>query len=321
MSHRYVWISLLLAVLFVLSATPAFAKPQEEPPGEGSTKFDVALIGDFPYGAVQEVKAENLFEELDSEKLAFIAHDGDIKSGGARCDDAVYYKEFDRFEGSVNPLVYTPGDNEWTDCYRENNGLYDPDERLAFLRSVFFTNPNESLGQRTVPLDFQSADYPENARWSYGGVTFATLHVVGSNNGLTPNNNPAEYEARNAANLAWLDETFEEAQENGSAGVMLVIQANPFEEDINQPSGFTEFKAVLEEKTITFGKPVVLVHGDTHTFRIDKPAISSGQPLPNFTRVETFGSPNVHWVRAKVNAQDPEVFSFKPKIVEENIAP
>ena len=101
---------------------------------------------------------------------------------------------------------------------------------------------------------------------------------------------------------------------------MLVIQANPFEEDVAEPSGFTEFKAALEVETLSFDGPVILVHGDSHTFRIDKPVISESRPM-NFTRVETFGSPDVHWVRASVDTRDPEVFSFQPEIVEENVTP
>jgi hypothetical protein len=100
---------------------------------------------------------------------------------------------------------------------------------------------------------------------------------------------------------------------------MLIIQANPFEEDTAEPSGFADFKAALERETIAFGKPVVLVHGDSHIFRIDKPVISETRPM-NFTRVETFGEEEVHWVRASVDTRDPEVFSFQPEIVEENVA-
>jgi hypothetical protein len=96
--------------------------------------------------------------------------------------------------------------------------------------------------------------------------------------------------------------------------------ANLFEEDTAEPSGFADFKAALERETISFGKPVVLVHGDSHTFRMDKPVISERRPL-NFTRVETFGSPDVHWVRASVDARDPEVFTFQPEIIEENAEP
>lgn len=86
---------------------------------------------------------------------------------------------------------------------------------------------------------------------------------------------------------------------------------------MNQPSGFAEFKAALAAEVEEFGKPVVLVHGDTHTFRIDNPLPG----LSNFTRVETFGSPQVHWVRASADARSPQVFSFQPEFVEENLTP
>ena len=86
-----------------------------------------------------------------------------------------------------------------------------------------------------------------------------------------------------------------------------------------EPPGFAEFKKALEEETAAFGESVVLVHGDIHTFRIDKPGISE-QYLLNFTRIETFGSPEVHWARASVDTRDPEVFTSHPEIVEENPA-
>ena len=317
---------LVVAVLTAGLSAAAVAKPSQNAKGG---PFDVALIGDIPYNALQEVQTARLFEELDREKLAFIAHDGDIKSGSSACTDDVYGKEFRRFEASRNPLVYTPGDNEWTDCHRPPNPTpeeADPLDRLAYLHGVFFPD-DDSLGQKEIPLQRQNEDYPENARWQRGGVTFATLHIVGSNNNRpttlpdgTVIGNEEEYRARNAANLEWLAETFDEAEEDGSPAVMLVIQANPFEEDTAEPSGFSDFKDALEREVVAFDRPVVLVHGDSHTFRIDKPVISEERPL-NFTRVETFGNPDVHWVRAKVDPRDEEVFSFEPEITEENVAP
>lgn len=315
---------MILAVVLATSAGAAFAESGGKSFGKGGPKFDVALIGDIPYTAVQEQQTANLFDELDSEKLAFIAHDGDIKSGSSACTDDVYEREFERFEASRNPLVYTPGDNEWTDCHRPPNPSpeeADPLNRLALIRETFFSD-DQSLGRKEIDLERQSEAYPENARWERGNVVFATLHVVGSNNNRPTAAKPAtgndeEYQARNAANLEWLAETFDQAREKNSPGVMLVIQANIFEEDTNDPSGFAEFKAALAKESTEFGKPVVLVHGDTHTFRIDKPIAEA----PEFTRVETFGSPNVHWIRATVNSREEEVFSFQPRIVDENVAP
>lgn len=314
----------VVAAAVIASVSSASAKP-----AASGGPFDVALIGDIPYNALQEVQTARLFEELDREKLAFVTHDGDIKSGSSACTDDVYGKEFRRFEASKNPLVYTPGDNEWTDCHRPPNPTAeeaDPLNRLDYLRGVFFPD-DDSLGRKEIPLQRQSDEYPENARWQRGGVTFATIHVVGSNNNRPTTlpdgsvvGNEEEYRARNAANLEWLAETFDEAEAQASPAVMLVIQANPFEEDTAEPSGFSEFKSALEREVVAFDKPVVLVHGDSHTFRIDKPVISEERPL-NFTRVETFGNPDVHWVRATVDPRDEEVFSFEPEIIEENVAP
>ena len=73
-----------------------------------------------------------------------------------------------------------------------------------------------------------------------------------------------------------------------------------------------------------FSGQVVLVHGDTHYFRIDKPlVVTEGNPegsrLENFTRVETFGPPDVHWIRATADPRDPMVFRFEQRIVAANV--
>ena len=133
----------------------------------------------------------------------------------------------------------------------------------------------------------------ENRRWTYKGVTYATFDVQGSCNNLCPSNqfpDPAEYAARNTANIHWLDETFAEAKAQGSAGVMLISQADPgfddsdatraptrnpitlAEDDANSSTdGYQTFLQAVRSDTIDYGKPVVYVHGDSHYFRVDKP--------------------------------------------------
>ena len=77
------------------------------------------------------------------------------------------------------------------------------------------------------------------------------------------------------------------------------------------------------------GRPALLMHGDTHYFRVDKPLFRSWEPdttglgrqIENFTRVETFGFPEAHWVRGIVDLNDPQVFIFKPQIVDKNRYP
>lgn len=288
---------------------------------ERQTSFSFGLIGDLPYSSKEEEQFPYLIQELNLNLLAFVVHVGDMKGGGSRCDDKVYAKRFKMFQASRHPFILIPGDNDWTDCHRISNGGFDPRERLAFLRKVFFSTKG-SLGQKPIPLvrQSQNGDYQsfvENVRWSIGPVLFMGLHVVGSNNNLGRTSKAdTEYRYRNQANLAWLRESFHLAQEGEYLGVMIFIHGNPFEPDPDFPakSGFRDFLQDLELEARKFGRPVAVVHGDTHYFKVDKPLPRSrNEPrLMSFTRVEVFGSPNVQWIRGRVDPNHPNLFSFEP---------
>lgn len=325
------WHFLLLALfttLLVGLSSLVYAHPSEKD-GLEAPKFDFGLIGDLPYTSEQDAKFVNLINEINQKKLAFVVHDGDFKSGSTLCDDETFYQRKQLFQTFRAPFIFIPGDNEWTDCHRANNGSYNPLERLAKLRGIFFQG-SESLGQRTLRLVRQSeqekySKFRENVRWTYGDVMFIGLNIPGSNNnfGRTPEAD-AEYIERNAANLAWMREGFNIAKRDRSRGIMLVIQANPgFELPPTDPNrtGYNDFLAALETETLAFSKPVVLVHGDTHSFQIDKPLFGSKSKsrIENFTRVETFGSPDVHWLKASVDFRDPNLFSFRQRIVKPNL--
>ena len=62
---------------------------------------------------------------------------------------------------------------------------------------------------------------------------------------------------------------------------------------------------------------MLLLHGDTHTFRVDKPVANSttGEMATNLTRVETFGHPFMHWVLITVASEDLDRFNIQPMIV------
>jgi hypothetical protein len=321
------------------------------------TRFEFALIGDMPYDARQEKEFPNVMKEINAADLAFVVHNGDFwwdgaswteKGGGLPpCSDETFRDRLGLAQSSRHPFIFVPGDNEWTDCHRAKPRTYDPLERLTKLRQMFFQG-DQSLGQRTMRLTRQSEDtqyakFRENVRWTYGEVVFVTLHVVGSNNNLgrIPEMD-AEYAERTAANLAWMREAFGLATRSGSRAIMIIAQANPQFENSWPPNtqeryllwglqlkppqarratGFDEFLAALEKETVAFGKPVVYVHGDTHVFRVDKPLFGSEsrRSIENFTRVETFGHPNTHWIRAIVDPKDPNVFGFRQEIVKENL--
>src|SRR5919106_2737849 len=336
----------VLAAAIAAAATAALAiagSADGDRSGGRGSPYSVGVWGDLPYSPEQTTTGvPNLISDMNRQKLAFTVHDGDIKAGGDRCDQPVY----DQFKSYLNalkaPALYTPGDNEWTDCDRESAGAYDSEERLQLIRATFFDRPF-SFGQRRLRVVQQEAPYVENLRWRAGGVVYATLHVVGSDNNLgdvAPD--PVEFAGRDAATNEWLRQTFAAAQRANAPGVFLVVQANPGFDGSDptrspardprtllgasgQPDGFTSFLRLLREETIAFRKPVVLVHGDSHYFRIDKPfQDEQGRRLENFTRLETpgdnaqTGNNDVHWVKVLVDPREREVFAFLPQTVPGN---
>jgi hypothetical protein len=364
--------------------------------GKGNNKtfqYAIGLWGDLPYSAVQENPGiPNLIADMNGADLQFTVNDGDLKAGNgtggnppsSNCDDPLYERALGWLNSLEKPAMFTPGDNDWTDCDRTSNGGFNSLERLDHERQLFFSTSN-SLGMQTlrqevqtdptclgfvgVNADLSTATKPvacvENRRWEFKDVMYVTVNVQGTCNNLCSSgagdgstapevaSRLAEYTARNAADIAWLQASFAKAKANGDAGLMIIGQADPgfdksgapytssgpdaptrdpvtldFAGTINEAKspGFKDFLLALRNGSIGFGKPVVYVHGDTHYFRIDKPLLDKdGKRLENFTRVETFGDNavnglnDVHWVKALVDPQSRDVFAFQAQTVPGNV--
>src|SRR6267142_2687302 len=320
---------MIVAALFVLAAfTTAQAFHHDDDNGRDGERerYAIGLWGDLPYSDVQaQTGVPNLIADMNSQELAFTVHDGDLKAGNGTpgsvtpttCTDALYTQALGFFNSLRAPAIFTTGDNDWTDCDRASNGGFSSLERLDHERQLFFSTPF-SLGQLRMRMEVQTAPLclgvsgmvpcVENRRWTLGGVTYATINIQGSCNNLCDTApNPAEFAARNQADIAWLRDSFRDARGRGSAAIMIIAQANPgwdlsdptraplrdprtLAETDGQPDGFQEFLIALRTEVIAFRKPVAYVHGDSHYFRVDKPFQDSlGRRLENFTRVETFG--------------------------------
>jgi hypothetical protein len=316
------------------------------PGSSASQGFAFGLWGDMPYKkAGDDAKLPAVLQSINRSDIAFSLYDGDIKDGSSKCTDDVYTDALKMFGSMAKPVVYVPGDNEWTDCHRLNNGGFDTLERLAHLRRVMFPTLN-SLGQATLPLEHQGKlgeMYVENTRFSHGGVVFVGVNMPGSNNNLILSDKEckaksarttaqcdasnAEYLARDAANAAWLAASFERAKAQNAAGLVLVVQGDPgFDypetEDTDESEaagfrGYRNFMAGLVKETEQFKGQVLFVHGDTHFFKLDKPLYSPTKLLPNLTRLQTFGSPSMHWVRVKVDVNTSHVFEVQPVTVRQ----
>jgi hypothetical protein len=355
--------------------------------GKGNTnnktfEYAVGLWGDLPYSDAQaQAGVPNLIADMNSQDISFSVHDGDLKAGSAIAGSAtpttcqssvapsIYSQALGYFDSLNEPAIFTPGDNDWTDCDTTSNGGFNSLERLQYERGFFFET-DMSLGQHPMQVEVQTAPLcqgttsptgqprfmtacVENRRWTFHKVTYATLNVQGTCNNLCSSGpgdlggDPAEYGFREAADEQWLHETFDEARAQDSAAVMIIWQADPgfdtsgyqeapkrnprtLNETDGKPDGFHDILSALRNETIAFEKPVVLVHGDSHYFMVDKPLLdSNGRRVENFTRVETFGdhtfrthpqwdTNDVHWVKALVDPQSRDIFAFQAEVVPAN---
>ncbi|MBP89546.1 MAG: hypothetical protein CMJ64_23025 [Planctomycetaceae bacterium] len=307
--------SLILAILFVEFHTVTTEVNAQD------AAFRFLATGDLPYSEAQDGKFRRLLKQSEDEDFAFLMHVGDFKAQSVPCSDDEFTKIRDLFQSYPKPVVYTPGDNEWTDCHGVGS---DPIERLKQVRQLFYSDPKTlRLDQlHAVPQSHNPkyATYVENYRFSRAGVLFIVAHVVGSGNNLRPDDPPAmeEYRKRNEANLAFLNESFAEALKTDVPGVAVVIHANPDFEN-GSGEGFKPFLSTMRSFLSKYKKPVVCIHGDSHYYRIDKPLKSeAGATYLNFTRMEVFGSPNVAGVVVTIDPSDSQVFSYRPYYVEDN---
>jgi hypothetical protein len=324
---RKIILGLLLCGIVVGRAS----EPWPNPAGE---RFVFAAIGCVPYARAPR-SVENftrLIAEINHVNPAFTVHLGDTKGSEEACTDEFYVRRREDFNTFDGPLIYTPGDNEWTDSHYEKAGKWDPVERLGRLREIYFAE-ERSFGRRPLPLvtqrrDEKFAKFVENARWTHGGVVFATVHAVGSDN----NNQPdvpgavAEFEERDAADAAWIRAAFAEARASAALGVVLFFQADPLAADFGRPGvakGFDQFLRVISAEARAWAKPVLLVHADEHRYRLDVGVqlLPDEAALPNVTRLETFGEWNVHGAIVVVDPDSPQLFLCGPLVVPGNPVP
>jgi hypothetical protein len=310
------------------SATP-LASPAAE-------RLRFVLVGDAPYGPAEEAPWSRLLQRLAAEQPAFMLHAGDIKGGSEPCSDGLLAARVQQLREPPVPLVLALGDNEWTDCHRPAAGAHLPLERLALLRRLAFAEPTRTLGARPMVVESQATaapgGLPEHQAFTVQGVRVATLHVVGSRNGLEPwgpvpgaqagggasgagaaaaagtqpdsRGQPrpdrlAEVQAREAAVLQWLRLNVERATSPDVQALVLLFQANPgLEHPPGHPErhGFEAFLTELQRLTLRLKKPVLLAHGDFHRYLADTP----WPEQPWVQRVQTWGSPQLGAVRVRL---------------------
>jgi hypothetical protein len=299
--------------LALLAATTGLAAPLRAQP-DAHAGFDFIALGDMPYGPdlLAGPPYRSLIDRINGLGLPFAIHVGDFKEGIAACSDDEYQLQWQHFQRFAGALVYTPGDNDWLDCNRRGD---DPLERLQALRARFFAGAG-SLGQHPIVMQSQGARmaahaaYVENRRWAHQGVVFATFHTVGHRNGFDADSAAVRAEAlrREAANAAWIADTFALARQTHAGALVLATQA----ESLADPRGLGARRGQVHESFPSIGQtllplaeaaphPVLLVHGDFHSYKHDQPFRNArGEPVTNLWRLQVYGHPRQHAVRVRV---------------------
>lgn len=275
--------------------TALFAALLFAPPAGAAEPLSFVALGDIPYltwsedgadivdDAQGRVLVRQIIPAIRAAKPPFVLHYGDVKAGGASCTDALLTERLAQIRAiAPGRTVFTPGDNDWTDCDRERLAQpFSELERLATLRRLAYGGEDMAGALKPVrqPL------YPENARWTADGIVFASLHVVGTNNGrrqiLMDDTRMAlaQVDARDAANEAWIDAAFDAARAADARMLVFVFQADVFKRrglrctalSREACDGHAWLRDKLKGVAAAFDKPVLLIHGDTDDHCLDRP--------------------------------------------------
>jgi hypothetical protein len=347
----------LLAAAFVPFSTTAHDDSAFDRQSEDS--LTLAVFGDWPYNDILLNSAHLLVDSVNSDpKVSLVLHVGDIHSGSQPCTGAGLnpipaasvpgYNQsvFNIFEQFKDPFVYTPGDNEWTDCHKTKEfSSGAPLKELAAVRSLFFPNPGQTLGLRKKRVLTQAehfsrvhptdAQFVENAMWEDSRVVFVTINMPGSNNDGLAWTAPFKDETartreaaqRTLAAIRWLQAAFAKAEQDDARAVLIGLQADMWDPAAIVAGGdglgnYATFVHELASLARHFHRSVLLINGDSHVFGSDRPladpASATGQiygtpAVPNLTRITVQGSTSApaEWVRLTINPRSPEVFSWE----------
>jgi Calcineurin-like phosphoesterase len=301
-------------LLAALLATSASAEP-----------FSFVALGDTTYAPPADNSLYGqLIDAINAAQPAFSIHVGDTKGYGD-CGRPFQESQRDFFNRFAGPLFYTPGNNEWADCWKANRGSVDPTEILALMRELFWSRP-ESLGRTRLPLVREAdeipefAEFAENARWTYGGATFATLNLAGTHNNqeLRVEKYWREFVRREQANLAWVRASFAAARQAKHRAIVLAFHSNPFDEMLRYEGGpFETIVKAIDAEAGAFDGQVLIVQGHYHQFVIDRPLTKLDLDKPgvtrqNLLRLQVYGWPDMKAVRVSVDTAKPWVFGFEP---------
>lgn len=291
---------IFIALIFTINFTKVI------PASLDTTTF--ISFGDNPHVPLNEVEnnLQMLLQAINDHNPSLIIHVGDTLGGMEPCTDSMIDLQRNIMNRLDAPVLYTPGDNEWRDCYQEKKGnVYDNQERLKYIRKTYFSD-SKTLGKNAIFVENQSLDgYPENARLMVGNVAFISAHLVGSNNNFDPMNerNTMEYTARDIANINWVAESFKKYEK--ASAFVVAIHADMYSEGSLLSFEYEKFGMALYNLSNDFKKPVLILYGDSHKFKDFQPM---PQNYPFIYAIENYGNPDLKALMIEVDTSKEKPF-------------
>jgi hypothetical protein len=342
----------ILALAPIAHADAGHTSPDSEP-------ITLAVFGDWPYNRTLLDSADRLIGSINNDPdVRLVMHVGDTHSGSMACTGAGLKPRpagaapdwnktiFELFQQFDRPLVYTPGDNEWTDCHKEKElGSGAPLNELEAIRRVFFSKPGYTLGkhekrvqsqaEKNDPAHPDDRQYAENLMWEDAGIVFLTVNMPGSDNdGKTwtapyadESARTREVALRTGADIRWLERGFALAGQHHAKAIVIAMQADMWDLKALAPdddglSHYTPFVQELAKLCLHFKRPVLLINGDSHHYGSDRPLaepasatgrIHAAPAVANLTRITVQGATSKpgEWLRLTISPGKRAMFSWQ----------
>jgi hypothetical protein len=127
--------------------------------------------------------------------------------------------------------------------------------------------------------------------------------------------------------MRWLQAAFAQAEVDDAKAVLIGLQANMWDPEALLPGGdgLTGYDGLVQELanlSVDFGRPVLLINGDSHVYGTDTPLadpssttgmIHGTQAVPNLRRITVQGSTNKpsEWLRLTIDPRSSQIFSWE----------
>ncbi|WP_246128946.1 hypothetical protein [Colwellia demingiae] len=249
----------------------------------------LVVLADTPYSDKEKQMLQGpnglLYRLINETNPTVVMHLGDFKSGGKSCTDDLL-REHKALLAQIYPgkIIYTPGDNDWTDCDRSTL-LYSFNEleRLDFLIKLMFKTP--PLLTNDLPSIMTQHSQIENKLWINDRLAISTLHIVGTSNGRANIDKSKQddaikkVDARDKINLTWLKNIEDKAKDFDA--LIIGFQADIYQQSVVDSGScdnssltacdaFSLYRQAFKDLAKRINKPILISHGDTGEFCFEK---------------------------------------------------